>query len=262
MKFFNRKSLKSSISKKYAIIIICLFLLQSVSAMSVFDAKEAWRESRDKSQELQKIHQEAKVDWAADKTPENNQRVVETGKDVLHAALDEVEAWLTWKEIEAQENKDVPEYILDDINNDIDANRGKIADLRSDIDGVDNQLELGLVFLKMIGKYFELISDVARNSGSMWVHIGDQRADKIEEFEEKLRSVDNPDAEEYLNQAREELEQARDNLRDAEEAYNDVRIPGTPLIKFAEGNNYIRNARFNLINAHKNLQQAYRVMLQ
>ena len=52
-------------------------------------------------------------------------------------------------------------------------------------------------------------------------------------------------------------DQIESRLDEAEDAYAEVVLPGTPLIKFSEGNNNLRAARMNLIAAHKNLNQAY-----
>jgi hypothetical protein len=251
--------------KKIGICLIILILFQAVavSALTASEARQEWRDAKDVSRDAQETHREAKIKHAGDKTAENEQEVVDTGKVVLNAALDEVEAWLVWKNLEAEENPDVPEDIKQAIKDDVDANLDKIDELREDVDGITNRLELGLVFLKMVGKYVELLADVGRNSGAMWVHIANTRADTIEDYEEKLRdSTDDADVIELLDNAKDELEIARRNIDNAEDTYKLVKVPGTPLIKFAEGNNYLRNARLNLINAHKHLNQAYREMVR
>ncbi|MFQ5475077.1 MAG: hypothetical protein ACE5DM_04540 [Candidatus Nanoarchaeia archaeon] len=249
--------------KRMIIIIIFLLMLQivAVSALTSTDAKKDWIDAKKVSQEKRDAHQEAKLVWAGDKTPENDQAVVGTGKEVLHAALDEAEAWLIWKRTEAEKNPfDVDQDIVDQILNDVDSNLGKIDGLREDVDGVTNRLELGLVFLKMVGKYGELLTDVARDSGNVWVWVGNEKADKIDEYEQKLRDAadGNDDVLAKLDDARDELDSARANIDKAESVYKQVVIPGTPLIKFQEGNQYLRAARANLINAHRHLDMAYR----
>lgn len=247
-----------------AIIFAALLLLQifSVCALTGSEARQEWLDAKQLSKEKQEVHLNAKLDFAANKSEEKRQRIVDTGKDVLNAALDEAEAWLVWKRIEAEENSEVPEDIKQTINSDVEANLAKISALRTDVTGVDNQLELGIVFLKMVGKYFELLSDVARNSGAMWVHIGNTQADKIENYEAKLReaaeNIDNNDnILKLLDNAHAELEIARRNIDNAKLTYEQVRLPGTPLIKFAEGNNYLRAARSNLLAASLYLNQAF-----
>jgi len=117
----------------------------------------------------------------------------------------------------------------------------------------------------MIGKYIELISDVARNSGHVWVFITNEYADKIETYEDSLRSTaekldDNQDIIEKLNLVKSELKIAKNNINNAEKTYAMVKLPGTPLIKFAEGNNYLRAAKSNLIAAQLHLHNAYNLM--
>ncbi|MBW2991858.1 hypothetical protein KY345_01435 [Candidatus Woesearchaeota archaeon] len=247
--------------KIFVIIVLVLLVLHTiaVSALTASEAKQDWRDKKQESKEKQEIHRDAKLDYAADKTEENKQKVIDTGKDVLNAALDEVEAWLIWKDLEIDENPEVPEDLKEEMKDDIDTNLAKIDELRADVDGITTQFELGVVFLKMVGKYIELLTDVARNSGKVWVHIGNEKADTIEEFEAKLReTTDDEEIIELLDDAKDELERARRNIDDAEEVYEEVRLPGTPLLKFSEGNSYLRAARANLINAHGKLNQAYR----
>ncbi|MBU2561443.1 MAG: hypothetical protein KKD17_04030 [Nanoarchaeota archaeon] len=249
-------------------ILTLLLVLQvaAVSAMTAGEAKNAWLTTKRHSVDMQDQHREAKLAFAGDKSEENRQAVVDTGKAVLYAALDEAEAWLAWKKLEAQENPEVPPDVLESIENDVEANLDKIAELRTDVDAVENQVQLGLVWLKMLGKYFELVSDVARNSGAMWVHIADTKADTIEDYEAKLRETaeeaGNEAALSHLDDARSELEIARRNIDNAESTYKLVKIPGTPVLKFAEGNNYLRAAQANLINAHMHLDFAYRELMR
>ncbi|MBU1623059.1 MAG: hypothetical protein KKH52_03530 [Nanoarchaeota archaeon] len=254
--------------KKLFVGLILLLLVIPIfaTALDADDARQGWRDAKTISQEKQVEHQDAKLDYAADPTEENNQLIVDTGKEVLYAALDEAEAWLIWKQLEAEENDDVPDEIKDDIENDVEANLAKIDELRTDVDNINTKFELGVTFLKMIGKYFELLSDVARNTGSMWVYIGEVRADKISDFEEKLRTTaeeidDNEEIIEFLDLAREQLEDAEQNIAQADEEYEQVRIPGQPLIKFANGNNYLTVAKGNLLSAHSYLSQAYLLIL-
>jgi hypothetical protein len=251
-----------------SILVVMLLLLQLMvaSALTAGDAKKEWQDAKADTRAAQEEHRDAKIEFAGNKSEENRKAVVDTGKDVLHAALDEAEAWLVWKELEAEENPDVPESILDNIKDDVDANLGKIDALKTDVDNVKNQLELGLVWLKMVGKYVELLSDVARNTGAMWVHIGNEHLETAEEYEQKLRDQaddmsDNELIIGKLDMAKAELKTAQRNLENAGDTYKMVRLPGTPLLKFAEGNNYLRAARANLLSAHKYLNQAYAAMV-
>lgn len=173
------------------LLMLGLLLMQPI-ASAVSDASEAkqeWLDAKQKSLDAQEAHLDAKVAWAADKTDENNQAVIDTGKDSLNAALDEAEAWLIWKDLEAQENSEIPDELKQSISDDVDENLQVIDELRTDVDSIENRLELGVVYLKIVGKYLELMTDVAKNSGYMWVHIANEKADTTEEFEAKIRDA-------------------------------------------------------------------------
>lgn len=256
--------MKMKRSRFIASLMLILILMQplALAASSTSEAKQDWLDAKQESLKAQETHRKAKVTWAADQTPENNQIVIDTGKEALHAALNEVEAWLLWKDLEAKENSDIPDELKQSISADVDNNLQKIDELRGDVDAVENRIQLGLVSLKMVGKYLELLTDVARNSGNMWVHIADTKADTVEHFESILREAgedmdDNDEIIEKLDMAKAELQSARDNIDRAEAEYEQVVLPGTPLIKFSNGNNYLRIARGNLISSHGHLNQAY-----
>ncbi|PIN74378.1 hypothetical protein COV20_00445 [Candidatus Woesearchaeota archaeon CG10_big_fil_rev_8_21_14_0_10_45_16] len=250
--------------KIIALLLLSILVLQvAFVGASAADAKQDWKDAKMTSQEKQKIHQDAKITFAADKSEENRQAVVDTGKDLLNAVLDEAEAWLMWKDAEADENNDIPEDLRDTIKEDVKTNLGKVDGLRVDVDGVDNELELGLVFLKMIGKYGELLTDVARDSGKVMVFIGNTQLDKADDLEARLRdSTDREDVLTVLDTAHESLDEARNNVDKAEKSYDQVVLPGTPMIKFGEGNNYLRVAKTNLLSAQANLQKAYLMIIR
>ena len=134
------------------------------------------------------------------------------------------------------------------------------------MDGVENQLELGIVFIKIIGKYFELVADVARNTGFVWVHVANTYAETIEDYESQLRTAaesvsSNEEILEKLDEAREEASSARVNIENAFDEYEQVVIPGSPLLKFSNGNQYLRLARNELIMAQRALKEAYRLLV-
>ncbi|MBU0461508.1 MAG: hypothetical protein KJ574_02890 [Nanoarchaeota archaeon] len=248
--------------KKILLFIVLLLLSTAVIATGSGEAKQAWLDAKQTTADLQYEYNAARIDFAANASAENEQLVISTGKAVLNAALDEAEAWLNWKKIEAEENTEVPEDIKQGIYDDVETNLGKIDALRTDVDNVNTRLELGLTWLKMVGKYFELLTDVARNSGNVWAYIGDKRADDVERYEGLLRDTaeqmsDNEDIIAKLDMADSELQTARNNIDNAKTVYDMVRLPGTPFIKFAEGNSYLRAAQANLIGAHNYLNQAF-----
>ena len=252
-----------------AFFFIGLLLMQvtAVSALTASEARQEWKDAKQASLSEQEIHRDAKLVFAGDKSEENRQAVVDTGKDVLHAALDEAETWLVWKDLEAAENTELPDDLKDTIHTDVETNLAKIDELRTDVDGISNQLELGLVTLKMVGKYIELLTDVARDTGMTLIYRANVQLDTAEDFEAKLRAqaeeLDNNDAViAKLDMAKDDLEEARSNVDKAESSYEQVVLPGTPMIKFSEGNNYLRVARTNLLSSISNLRQAYNMMLR
>jgi len=247
--------------------LVFLLLLQMVSAITSSEAKADWLEAKEKRIEANTAYQEAKLEYATDPSEENNQGVIDTAKDSLNAALDEAEAWLIWKDLEAEENPEIPEDLKEMIAEDVETNLAKVGELKVDVEGIQTRLDVGIVFLKMIGKYAELLADVARDSGYIWVHLVENKADLVEEYEEKLRETaeELSDNEEILNKldiAKSELATAENKIEAAENAYDEVKIPGMPLIKFAEGNAYLRQARTNLINAHIQLEHVYNLMVR
>ena len=105
--------------KKIVFLIITLLLVQSVFALSAGEARDEWKHLKDVSKEKRAMHQDAKLEFSLDKSDENRQAVVETGKDSLNAALDEAEAWLVWKDLEAKDNDDIPSELRNTIRDDV-----------------------------------------------------------------------------------------------------------------------------------------------
>jgi hypothetical protein len=172
-------------------IIIGLLLFQplTATALTSSEAKQAWYDAKQSSRDAQEAHRKANIEWAADKTDENNQKVIETGKDALNAALDEAEAWLIWRDLEVKENPEIPEDLKQRIEQDVETNLDKIEELRAEVDGVENRIQLAVVFLKMVGKYIELIADVARNTGLVWVYVANTYVDTLDDYEAQLREA-------------------------------------------------------------------------
>ncbi|MBU0586725.1 hypothetical protein KJ780_04375, partial [Candidatus Micrarchaeota archaeon] len=151
---------------KRIIAILCLFMLvPTVSALSASEAKQEWYEAKENSKEAQSEYRDSKLVWATDKTPENEARLISDGKDSLNAALDEAEAWLVWTNLSVYENPFIPDDLKDTVSMDVGTNMDKTPALREEVEEASTQLELGIVFLKMVGKYTELLADVARDTG-------------------------------------------------------------------------------------------------
>ncbi len=248
------------------VLLITMLLLPGISqAATSNQLKQDWLNAIKIRMAAEADHKEAKLDYATDKSDENEQAVIDTGKEVLEAALDEAEAWLGWKKLEAQENPNVPDTIQTNIETDVKTNLAKIDTLRTDVKNIDSQLNLGTTFLKMIKSYLELLTDVARNSGSMWVSIGNDLIETAKTYEQKIRAAAEklPDSDEIINKlnvAKTELQTAQDKVDFAESSYKQVKLPGTPLIKFSEGNNYLRQAKTNLLNAQQQLEHAFNLI--
>lgn len=244
-------------------LIISILLFQFISATSVLDAKQNWLDSKQASLDAQQAYRDAKSNYLIDKTTANEQVMIDFGKDTLNAALDEVEAWLNWKKVETESNNEIPSDLEQTILEDIQSNMNKIDVLRIDVDGINTQFELGIVFLTMVGKYFELLSDVAKDNGLIWVYIAEQRVDTIETYEANLRTVaqGNNAVISKLDSAKLYINEAKIEIANAETSYNSVVYPGTPLIKFAEGNNHLRATRLKLINAVQEIKSAHGMLI-
>ncbi|MBI5071543.1 hypothetical protein HZB93_01465 [Candidatus Falkowbacteria bacterium] len=247
-----------------AVVASLLFQVGAASAITSGEAKQEWRSAQSARIEADAAYKQAQLDYAADKTPENDKKVIDTAKTVLDAALNEAEAWLNWKNLEAKESG-VPADIKANIETDVNKNLAKIATLRQDVLNIKTRAEVGVVFLKMIGSYVELLADVARNTGAMWVYLGNEIADKTAGYEVKLRAAaekmsDNAEIMAKLDVAKSEIDVAKNKIKTAEGVYKKVVLPGTPLIMFAEGNEYLRQARLNLINAHIQLENAFNLI--
>jgi hypothetical protein len=252
--------------KKIFTIVVFMLLINSilVFALTSGEAKSNWAEARKSTADAQKVYTDAKLSYAANASQQNQQNLVNAGKEVLLKALSEVEAWLIWKKIEANENQDVPDSIKQSISSDVDKNLALIPGLKTDVQNCQNQLQLTLVFLNLMGKYADLLSDVARNSGNMWAYIGETKEKQLEDLEAKVRAtaekLNNSKAIDQLNNAKSELIQAKSNIDNAKTSYSQVKMPGNPLIKFNEGNNYLINARGNLLIALADINQAFNVL--
>jgi hypothetical protein len=100
----------------------------------------------------------------------------------------------------------------------------------------------------------------------MWVYIGEGLATKVSDYEAKLRTAaagmsDNTEALAKLDVVKDEVAAAKRKIELAKTAYGKVRLPGTPLIKFAEANAYLRQAKTNLINAQVQLNNVFNLIM-
>jgi len=254
--------------KIFCVLLISLFLMQvSAFAISSPEAKQLWYDAKIASSAAKETYNAAKIAYAAGKTEENKQAKIDTGKTLLNSALGEVEAWLIYKGIEVSENPGISQGLKDAIAADVETNLAKIDALRAEVNAAETELELGIVFIKMVVKYFELVTDVARNWGLAVVELSNSVLDTSNTYERQLRAAaetisENEEIISALDSAKSSLDEARSNVAKAEASYNAVVAGGTPLIKFSEGNNYTRTARANLLSAQASLSNAFALISQ
>ena len=141
-------------------IIATLVLVTSMAtnalpalAESQNELRQTWLNAKKIRLEADAAYRQAQLDYKKDKTLENDQRVIDAAKTVLNDALDEAEAWLKWKQLEADDNIDVPEGIKNNVDSDVEANLAKIDGFRADFAGIENRLQVIGVFIKIVGGY-------------------------------------------------------------------------------------------------------------
>ena len=245
------------------LVIVCL-ASWSVPALAagVADTRQEWLQAQQTRIAADATYKQAQIDYRASKTPENDKEVVDTAKALMNAALDEAAAWLRWKDAEAQGDPRVPAEIRNAISADVAANLQKIVGYRADVAAIQAQIQIPGVFLKLVGGYTGLLTDVARNSGALWAAIGTSWVETASTYATKLRTAaadvsDNAEILAALDAADAAIAKARTNVAAAKDAYALVRLPGTPFIKFAQGNASLRLAQTQLLEAQAQLVRAF-----
>lgn len=243
----------------FLLAVLLLVAASPALALTQSEAKNAWVGAQQVRQDADAAYRQSQLDYKADPSPAGEQKVVDAAKKLMNSALDEAEAWLVWKRIESQNDSRVPAEIKSNISSDVASNLQKIEGLRTDVAGVETRAQALAVFLKMVGGYTELVTDVARNTGAMWAYIGDQLVTKAETFEAKLRvaAAGKDDLLKELDLVKSELELAKSKVAMAEASYLEVKLPGTPLVKFSEGNRYLREAQTNLRQAQGQMAEVF-----
>ena len=250
--------------KQLIIMFIFAILLLQVVAASPGEAKSNWLELKDVSKEMKSAYKDAQKEFKNNKTDENKQILVDAGKDLLNAGLDEAEAWLLWKQIQVAEDPKAPEDLAQKIQEDITKNLDKIEGLRTKVDNVGNQLQLGLVFIEMVVEYRSLIADVSNNMGNAFIHKANEMLETANAMEEKLRELaeGNEKAISYLDEAKADLESAQSHVGEADTNYDSIKVPGKPLVDFHQGNIHLREAKQDFVSAHQNMKKAYKELLK
>jgi len=249
------------------LLLLAVFLVPAWPLLaSAADAGQAYLAAQQKRLTAEQAYKTDLAAFNADKTPENEKQAVTSGKVLLSAWLDEAQTWLEWKDAQAQEDANLPQNLRDDIHSDVAKNLEKISGLRQDVDGVETLGQGVLVFLKMIGAYGGLLADVARNTGAAWVIGGNKILANADAYEVKLRTAaekKNNSAEiiPKLDMAKSALAAARNNVNAAEAAYKLVVTPGTPLVRFADGNRKLNQARLDLLSAQAQMAGALSLII-
>ena len=257
--------------KILSFVLIFLLILQiiTISAISSGQAKQNWVNSKQTTLNAQESYRNAHARYVGSPNEQNLQLKLSATKNTLNSVLDEVEAWLIWKEEEANENIDnVPEELINQIKTDIQINKAKIESLRVEVNAISSEPEANLVLLKMVLKYTELLTDVARNTGKLVVFRANEIIETTEKYEQSLRSEAQNfqnNVEKFffiskLNLAKASIAEAKQNVNKAEQSYELVIIGAKPLVKFHEGNQYLRTARANMISANQELKNALELM--
>lgn len=235
-----------------------------VLALTPAEGREQWFSAIKDRIAAGEEYKQTVLEYQKDKTPENDHEVINSAKKVLRSALNEVETWLKWKESEVKTDFRVPEDLKLKIEGDVAKNLDKIAVLRQEVESIQNRTQVAAVFIKMVGSYVELVADVARSSGLVWSRIGEQLAVKGESFEAKLReaAADKSELLLKLDEAKKELNVVKEQVELAKNAYEKVRLPGTPLINFSQGNLYLQQARLSLLKAESQLAEVFKALIK
>ncbi len=251
----------------YAVAVLALFVSSAfcVRAVSSSQAWKDWAEARGRRMQAEATYGAATLQDRQNKTPENDRIVVTAAKSLLNAWLDEAQTWLTWRDLEAQQNPDVPASIRKSIDGDVNRSMGKISELRDQVAAFKTVPEGIDVWVKLVGNYLNLTVDVARNSGAMWVAVGDKMLDTADNYEVRLRAAalragNSSSSRGKLDNAKSELAAARNEMRQADESYRQVVIPGEPVVMFNQGNSYLMQAKEHLINAQSQMAAAFNLI--
>jgi hypothetical protein len=252
--------------KILTIILVVCFVFQTGIVLAA-GTKQDWQDRKEIRAEKNEVHTQAKLDYQNDRTDKNNQLVIDSGKDLLNALLDEVEVWLLWQESRISQDDNVSVQLKEKVSTDVNNNLSKIKDLKDEVDAVQTKIQLGVISLKMVGSYLELLVDVARNSGLAWVEVGENLIEISSGYEEKLRAAaevvkDNEEIISKLDLAESSVVLATTYINDAKDQYNQVVMPGTPLVKFGNGNKKISQARLELNKANQLLIQSLEMIIK
>lgn len=255
-KFYKYMNLKNSM-KKLSILFILLVVFSSIAYADLNYAKQKWIDDV-------VYHEKTKIEWQAaqklvaeSNTPENVQNVIDKAKISLNAGLDAAIAFFEFQK-EKLTGVDISENLKDIIRNDLDENIGVAESLKTDVGNIKTRLEVGLVTLKIVDKYLDLLVDVMRDSGLVFVEKADNRYDKLNNFRDKVESKipegKEDDYKDLLDKVESNMNEAKSNIDGAEAKYKSIIQKQGSRIAFQEGNNLIRQSNQNMKLAFENLR--------
>lgn len=240
--------------------ISIVFVLLVVFSSMVFahgDLKQEWIDAKAVHKEARDVWKEAQVLVNSVNTPENVRNVIDKAKISLNAGLDEAIAYF-----EFQKDKLLDSDISDDlkvvIQADIDNNLGIANDLKNDVAGITTRLQIGIVTLKIVDKYLDLLVDIMRDTGLVFVEKGNNRHDKLDNFRDRIESNipadSKSDYQELLDKIENNMNEAKSNINSAEAKYKSITQKQGSGVAFREGNNLMRQSNQNMKLAFENLR--------
>lgn len=252
---------------KKILAIFAVFLLFSVVVLaSIADARQTWLEARETHIELQQEWREAQQLVARENTPENVENVVNKAKVSLNSGLDEAIAFFELQKEKlttADVSDDLKQTIESDLNKNIDAAEA----LKDDVNSIQTRVEVGITSLKILDAYLNLLVDVMRDSGFVYVEKARLRVEKLEQFRDMLQEKVNlapeskkQELEGLMDDLNKNIQDAKDNIDEAEDNYKSITQKEGSRLKFQQGNTNIMQSRNEMLMAFQNIQQIVQVL--
>jgi len=245
---------------KKLLSLIVILLFSAVVFASVEDARLKWLDAKEKSLELRQEWQEAQRLVAANNTPENTANVIEKAKASLNSGLDEAVAFFEFHK-EKLTNEDISSDLKSTIESDINKNIDIANGLKNDVDAIKTRAEVGIVSLNIIDAYLNLLVDIMRDSGLVYVEKANLRVGKLEEWRDKLNekiALAPEDKKAELNRLMDDLNKnldyAKQEINDAETKYRSITKKEGSGIAFAEGNTLIMKSRSHMVLAFEDMK--------
>ena len=247
--------------KKLFLIAVVLLLFSSFAFADLESARLKWLEAKETHLGLQQEWRQAQLLVAANNTQENIENVIEKAKAALNAGLDEAIAFFEFHK-EKLTSADVSDELKATIESDLNKNIDVAEGLKDDVNAITTRAEVGVVSLKIIDAYLNLLVDVMRDTGLVFVEKANLRVEKLEEFRDTLQEkvdIAPEDKKEDLDKLMESLnvhiDEAKSAIDSAEEAYNSITKKEGSRIAFEKGNTLIRQSRSHMVLAFQDIRQ-------